>query len=143
MVSGGHTAHKQCDESCGQTAAVTPLLENNAWKTAFHSIGLVADWRKDDSVWELPYGMLVPVGVEGMLVAGRAAGAIGDAWEISRVIPAAALTGEVAGVASAISLKHGILPSQVDYQELASELQRGRTFPLTIKELNLKPQNPV
>ena len=118
-------------------SARTPLLENNAWKPADQSIGVAADWRKSDSIWELPYGMLVPVEVEGVLAAGRAAGAIGDAWEISRVIPAAALTGEVAGVASVIALNQNILPSQVDYQELSAELQRGRTFPLTIKDLNL------
>ena len=113
-----------------------------AWQSVEKSIGLAADWRKRNSVWEMPFGMLIPDNVEGVLAAGRAAGAIGDAWEISRVIPAAALTGEVSGVAAAIAAKHGIMPSKVDYEELAFELQKGRKFPLKISELGLvKPED--
>lgn len=123
-------------------SAVEPMQENMAWQSVEKSIGLAADWRKRNSVWEMPFGMLIPDNVEGVLAAGRAAGAIGDAWEISRVIPAAALTGEVSGVAAAIAAKHGIMPSKVDYEELAFELQKGRKFPLKISELGLvKPED--
>lgn len=118
--------------------AVQPLVSQMEWQSVENSIGVAADWRKKDSVWELPYGMLLPDNVEGMLAVGRCAGAIGDAWEVSRVIPVAALTGEAAGVAAAIAVKHDILPSQVDYSELADELQNGRFFPLKISELGLK-----
>ena len=118
--------------------AVQPLVSEMEWQSVENSVGVAADWRKKDSVWELPYGMLLPDNVEGMLAVGRAAGAVDDAWEVSRVIPVAAVTGEAAGVAAAIAVKYDILPSQVEYSELAAELQKERFYPLKIKELGLE-----
>lgn len=115
-----------------------PLTPEMEWQSVEDSVGIAADWRKKDSVWELPYGMLLPDNIEGMLAVGRAAGTIGDAWEVSRVIPVAAVTGEAAGVAAAIAVKNGIMPSQVEYSELVEELQKGRFFPLKIKALGLE-----
>ena len=117
--------------------AVQPLSPEMEWQSVENSVGVAADWRKKDSVWELPYGMLIPDNVEGMLAVGRAAGAVDDAWEVSRVIPVAAITGEAAGVAAAIAVRGDILPSKLEYPVLAAELQRGRFFPLKIKELGL------
>ena len=59
------------------------------------SIGLAGDWRQAGPVWEIPYRSLYPrVSVDGLLAAGRCTGARGDAWEVTRVIPVAALTGQ-------------------------------------------------
>ena len=62
------------------------------------SVGVIPDWRRPGPIWELPYGALVPHGVAGLLVAGRCIAAEGEAWEIARVIPPAALTGQIAGI---------------------------------------------
>ncbi|MBM4081336.1 MAG: FAD-dependent oxidoreductase, partial [Planctomycetes bacterium] len=64
------------------------------------SIGLVADWRKPGFVWEIPYGALIPKKVTGLLVVGRCISSEGDAWEVTRVIPPAAHTGQAAGIAA-------------------------------------------
>jgi hypothetical protein len=88
------------------------------------SVGLVPDWRKPGPVWEIPYGALLPCGITGLLVAGRCISSQGDAWEVTRVIPAAALTGQVAGVAARLAVSGDTTPDAVDVQAVQRELAR-------------------
>jgi hypothetical protein len=78
------------------------------------SIGMMADCRKAGAVWETPYGSLLPQGVENLLVAGRCMAAEGYAWQITRLIQAAALTGQVTGLAAALALKAKTTPDRLD-----------------------------
>jgi hypothetical protein len=88
------------------------------------SVGLVADWRKAGYVWEIPYGALVPATRRNLLVAGRCIAAGGDAWEVTRVIPPAALTGQVAGIAAALSASRAVAPGDLRAGEVQAELNR-------------------
>jgi hypothetical protein len=113
------------------------VLKGNQHATRFEdSIGLVADWRKPGFVWEIPYGTLIPENVEGLLAAGRCVAAEGDAWEITRVIPTAALTGQVAGLAAALSLDEGATPSRLDVNLLQEKLRR-LDFPLRMEDFTM------
>lgn len=109
---------------------------------AMDSIGLAADWRCDGKVWEIPYSSLIPAGLDGLIAAGRCTSAYGDAWEITRVIPAAAMTGEVAGVAAALAVKHGLNPARLPYEILAAELRGNCGFPLKFAEAGLSIHAP-
>jgi hypothetical protein len=101
-----------------------------------NSIGLAADWRKSGFVWEIPFGAILPQKVKGLLVAGRCVSAIGDALEISRVIPTAALTGEAAGNAAAMAACKKITPDQLSFEKVQAILRKdGR--PLNLRELRL------
>ena len=82
------------------------------------SVGLYSDWRGGAEVWEIPYGTLVPRDVQGVLACGRCMAADNDAWEVFRVIPAAAVTGEISGVAAALSIKNNCQPSEIKPSEL-------------------------
>ena len=87
------------------------------------SVGVAADWRGMNPSWETPYGALVPKKVRGALAAGRCINTPGDnAWEVFRVIPAAAMTGEVAGTAAAMSVSRGIDPADLPVTDLQNEL---------------------
>ena len=88
------------------------------------SVGLVPDWRKPGPVWEIPYGVLLPRGVDGLLVAGRCISSAGDAWEVTRVIPPAALTGQVAGIAARLAIGGNTTPDAVDVHDVQRELAR-------------------
>jgi hypothetical protein len=88
------------------------------------SVGLVSDWRKAGYVWEVPFGTLVPKGVKGMLAAGRCISSAGDAWEVTRVIPAAASTGQAAGAAATLAVKHGTTPDRLDVRDVQRRLSR-------------------
>jgi len=100
------------------------LADGMADRPAGDSIGLVADWRRPGPVWEIPFGTLVPTGVRRLLAAGRCIASAGDAWEVTRVIPAAALTGQAAGTAAALSLRHDSPPDALAPPAVQAELRR-------------------
>ena len=67
------------------------------------SVGMVSDWRKKGPVYEIPFGCLYGAEVKNLLACGRCISVTDDMWDITRVIPDCAVTGEAAGVAAAIS----------------------------------------
>jgi hypothetical protein len=78
------------------------------------SIGLIADCRKSGCVWEVPYGALLPKKVENLLVVGRCSSAEGYAWQVTRLIQACALMGQVAGLAAQLAIAGNTSPSKLD-----------------------------
>ena len=69
------------------------------------SVGMIAGVSGPGTVWEVPYGTLYPKEHIGrLLVAGRSISATGHAWDAARLIPAAALTGQVCGLAASLQL---------------------------------------
>ncbi len=73
---------------------IKPSDANNRIK---NTIGAIPDWREAGKKWTIPEGALVPKNIDNLFAAGRIISTEGDAWEAFRVIPAAALTGELAG----------------------------------------------
>lgn len=67
------------------------------------SIGLVSDWRKRGPVYEVPFSTLYSKTVKNLIVAGRCTSVTDSMWDIMRVIPCCAVTGQAAGIAAAIS----------------------------------------
>jgi len=98
------------------------------------SIGLTGDWRKPGPVWEIPYGALLPRGVGGLLAAGRCIDAGGDAWQVTRVIPPAALTGQAAGVAAGLAVRSNTTPDQITAVAVQAEMQK-RSIPYHMADL--------
>ncbi|KPJ56407.1 MAG: hypothetical protein AMS16_02485 [Planctomycetes bacterium DG_58] len=113
----------------------TTLTDEEHSRHVDDSIGMVADWRKPGYVWEIPYGTLVPRDVKGLLAAGRCISSEGDAWEVTRVIPAAALTGQAAGAAAALAVENNTTPDRLEAAELQKRL-RERGILLHIDEIN-------
>lgn len=110
------------------------LADGDAGRVFEDSVGLLGDWRQNGPVWEVPFGSLLPREGGGILAAGRCAAATGDAWEITRVIPAAAMTGQVAGLAAALSADMGISPDNLPYPRIEKALRK-LGFPLHMNEL--------
>lgn len=113
---------------------VATLVDNQQWRHFDDAIGVVADWRKAGSVWEIPYGTLVPRNIRGLLAAGRCISSSGDAWEVTRVIPAAALTGQAAGAAATLAVQGRTTPDRLDYQDVQRAM-RTRGNPVHINEI--------
>ena len=88
------------------------------------SIGMTGDWRSAGKIWETPYGALLPETLDGVLAAGRCIASDGDSWEAYRVIPAAAMTGEVAAVAASLAVEKKISAAELDLEELRGELRK-------------------
>ena len=67
------------------------------------SIGMVSDWRKRGPVYEVPFRTLYSSEMKNLIVAGRCTSVTDSMWDIMRVIPCCAVTGEAAGVAASIT----------------------------------------
>jgi hypothetical protein len=67
------------------------------------SVGLISDWRKRGPVYEIPFRILYGKKVKNLITAGRCISTTDSMWDISRVIPACAVTGEAAGIAAAMT----------------------------------------
>jgi hypothetical protein len=74
--------------------------------------------------FHVPYRTLVPKGVENLLVAGRATGGDRDSHAATRNMMCCTVTGQGAGVAAAISVKHEQCFSDLDIGLLQTELRR-------------------
>ena len=66
------------------------------------SIGMTGDWRKRGPAYELPFRTLYCEEVHNLLAAGRDISVSDRMWDITRVIPGCAVTGEAAGTAAAL-----------------------------------------
>ncbi|MFW5857848.1 MAG: FAD-dependent oxidoreductase [Planctomycetota bacterium] len=120
---------------------VTTVGGEDAGRRFADAVGVFGDWRKPGVVWEVPYGCLVPRETDGLLAAGRCVASADDAWQAFRVIPAAALTGQVAGLAAATSAAGKTTPRALDTEALRQDLA-GRGWPLHADELGKQREDP-
>ena len=67
------------------------------------SVGIYPDWKKCGPVYELPLSSLYGNEVKNLITAGRCISVTDAMWDITRVIPVCAVTGEAAGAAAAMS----------------------------------------
>lgn len=68
--------------------------------------------------YDIPYGCLVPSKIDGLLVAGRCISSDEFSQNFLRVVANCIATGQAAGVASALAVKDGVSPGQVDRKKL-------------------------
>jgi hypothetical protein len=66
------------------------------------SIGMTGDWRKRGPVFEIEYGTLFGSKVKNLITAGRCISVTDALWDVTRVIPPCAVTGQAAGTAAAM-----------------------------------------
>ncbi|QFT33885.1 putative FAD-binding dehydrogenase [Labrenzia sp. THAF82] len=74
--------------------------------------------------FQLPYRTLLPKGVKNLLVAGRATGGDKVSHAATRNMMCCTVTGQGAGVAAALSIKHGMDLASMDIVRLQAELAR-------------------
>lgn len=67
------------------------------------SIGMVSNWRKRGPVYEVPFRTLYSKEVKNLIVAGRCTSVNETLWDVMRVIPCCAVTGQAAGTAAAMT----------------------------------------
>ncbi|MGA7808233.1 FAD-dependent oxidoreductase, partial [Bradyrhizobium sp.] len=77
---------------------------------------------------ELPYRMLVPDGVDNLLVAGRCGSMTHDGQSAARVSGACFAMGEAAGSAAALALSGNTLPRDIAVDRLQQALQQQGAF---------------
>lgn len=89
-----------------------------------NSIGSCGDFRPNGrgKRYQIPFTALYNKSFDNLIAAGRCISASGDGWEVTRVIPVCALTGEAAGVAAALSLNERSI-NAVDVKKLQKILK--------------------
>jgi len=95
------------------------------WPVEQHAEGRV-DWRFQEpgtrGYNQLPYRMIVPQGVDNLLVAGRCASMTHDGQSAARVSGPCFVMGQAAGVAASLALASGCAASAVDVGALQRKL---------------------
>ena len=66
------------------------------------SIGMVSNWKKRGPVYEVPFRTLYSASVKNLVTAGRCTSVNETLWDVMRVIPCCAVTGQAAGTAAAL-----------------------------------------
>lgn len=111
-------------------ARVKSNIDTHARDIALES-RLLQDYMTGCSLWGIelsiavPYKVMVPRGVEGLLIAGRHIGVDHDLGHALRMIGLMGALGEAAGVAASLCIKHSCVPSRIDEHELVSFLKAG------------------
>jgi len=67
------------------------------------SIGMVSNWKKRGPVYEVPFRTLYNKAMKNLIVAGRCTSVNETLWDVMRVIPCCAVTGQAAGTAAAMT----------------------------------------
>ena len=67
------------------------------------TVGIYPNWKKSGPVYELPLSALYGNEVKNLITAGRCISTTDEMWDVTRVIPVCAVSGEAAGAAAAMS----------------------------------------
>ena len=81
------------------------------------SIGMISDWRRPGPVYEVPVGVLSGHRIDNLYAAGRCISVTDGMWDISRVIPPCAVTGQAAGTIAALQCRGGAAPDLASIQQ--------------------------
>ena len=80
------------------------VLSHKELHTYFEdSIGMVSNWKKRGPVYEVPFRTLFNAKVRNLICAGRCTSVNETLWDVMRVIPCCAVTGQAAGTAAAMT----------------------------------------
>lgn len=81
-----------------------------------------------EDAYQIPYGVLVPQTIEGLLVAGRCSAMDHEAMAATRVMSTCMALGEAAGVAARIAIADGVEVSGVDVAKVQQALLDNGAF---------------
>ena len=79
------------------------LSDKETHKYFEDSIGMVSNWKKRGPIYEVPFGTLYNSAVKNLICAGRCISVNETMWDIMRVIPCCAVTGQAAGSAASMT----------------------------------------
>jgi len=103
----------------------------NGWPIEAHVAGDV-EWRWPErgsrGFNHLPYRMLVPLGIDNLLVAGRCASMTHEGQSAARVSGGCFVMGEAAGTAAHLAIAAGVAPADVDVAELQRALETAGAY---------------
>jgi hypothetical protein len=102
----------------------------SAWPVEEHGAGRATRWvfLEPGTYYQLPYRMMLPIDVDGLLVAGRCSSASHDAHASMRVAAVCMALGEAAGVAAAHAAAARVPLNATDIGALRKQLLKQGAF---------------
>ena len=100
------------------------LKESDAYRHFDDSVGAICDFDRRDYLFEIPYGCLIKSGFDNIITAGRSAAGEGYAWDVLRVIPPAAASGQAAGIAASRAISDNCRIDTLDIGKLQKALTK-------------------
>ena len=102
----------------------------NGWPVEAHVAGDVkfVFARKERGFNQLPYRMIVPLGLDNLFVAGRCASMTHEGQSSARVTGPCFVMGQAAGTAADLALKSGLAPRKLDVQALQRRLEQDGAY---------------
>ncbi len=102
-------------------------IERKDWgdgTPAADEVGISPSISPKFPVVSVPYGCLVPRGLDGLLAAGRHISCDANSHGFMREIPQCWLTGHAAGIGAAVAASRGLQPREIDVAEVRAVLRR-------------------
>ena len=84
------------------------------------TVGIFPNWKKLGPIYELPFSALYGKEVKNLLAAGRCISVTDEMWDVTRVIPVCAVSGEAAGAAAAMCSDF----ANIDIKKLQAHLEK-------------------
>ncbi len=84
--------------------------------------GVTAAWVQGDGAYDIPYRCLLPKEISNLLVGGRCISTSHEALATTRLTPSCMATGQAAGTAAGLAVKHGVTPADINIAMLQREL---------------------
>jgi hypothetical protein len=97
-------------------------VHNMAGKAGYGDPESAGAWIDIKDSYDIPYRCLVPVKVDGLVMAGRCISATSEAHGSFRTQGSVMAIGQAAGTAAGLSTQKGIQPRDLDIKELQAEL---------------------
>lgn len=121
--------------------------DNHTKDWAFEN-DLAQEWVTVCGLWQrttaalVPYGVIIPRGMDGILVAGRCVSMDHDASQSFRMLRDMQKLGEIAGLAAALAIKSGCSSGDVPYDRLREKLAETGCFPRELCRTDPWPTSP-
>ncbi|RKN65495.1 FAD-dependent oxidoreductase [Paenibacillus ginsengarvi] len=80
--------------------------------------GVTAAWVQGDGAYDIPYRCLLAKRITNLLAGGRCISTTHEALATTRLTPSCMATGQAAGTAAGIAVRHGVSPADIDIKEL-------------------------
>lgn len=97
------------------------------------SVGAICDFDNAGKLYEVPLRCLARSDFDNLLTCGRSVSAAGYAWDVTRVIPPAIITGQAAGLAAVHALSENRAAANVEIGALQKALSKS-DVPVHISE---------
>ena len=85
------------------------------------AVGMIGNWKRRGRRYSIPYRCCKAETFGNLYAAGRCVSADRSGWDLTRVIPTCAVTGEASGTAAAMQAKTGQAPAAADLQKRLSD----------------------